>query len=148
MTDKLGNSLSDRTQDNLEVSINSSSDLLHKEVSASLALLRRALLWLLFRRFVDWLALFVILYWWLLRLLIFLWHYRRAVEFVIVIIREYVVLLSVNDSFDNFSGVVTFCLQDWTNYIHNLWSNWWTSHENTLNNGSCNLLKLCINVLD
>ena len=123
MTDKLGNSLSDSAEDNLEVSINSSSDLLHKEVSARLALLRRALLWLLFGRFVDWLALFIILYWGLLWLLIFLWHYRRAVEFVVVIIREYVVLLSVNDSFDNFSGMITFRLQDRTNYIHDLWSN-------------------------
>jgi len=113
MTDKLGNSLSDSAEDNLEVSINSSSDLLHKEISSSLSLLRRALLLLLlFRRFLDWLTFLIVLHWLLRGLWFFLWHDRCAVKFVVVIIGEYVILLSVNDSFDNVSSMITFGLQD------------------------------------
>jgi len=110
VTNKLGNSLSDSAKDNLEVSINSGSDFLHKEVSTGLTLLRRWASLFLFR-FRDWLALVVVSYRFFL-LLIFLWHNRGTVEFVVVIIGEYVVLLRVNDCFDNISCVITLCLQD------------------------------------
>ena len=110
MTDKLGNSFSDSAKDNLEVSINSGSDFLHKEVSTGLTLLRRWASLFLFR-FRDWLALVVVSYRFFL-LLIFLWHNRGTVEFVVVIIGEYVVLLRVNDCFDNISCVITLRLQD------------------------------------
>jgi len=75
------------------------------------------------------------------RLARFIWRNDGSTrQFVFIIVGENVVLLRINDSFNNFPCVITLCLKDLANYIHNLWANRRTSHENTLYNGSCDLL--------
>ena len=119
MTDQLRNSLSNCAKDDLEIGVNSRSDFLHEEVSSLLPLI--LLGWVLLLLW-KWASLVVVLYC-LGLILILLWDNRGALKFVSFIIRENVILLCINDGFNNLSCVVTLLLKDLANDVHYLWAN-------------------------
>ena len=109
MSNKLWYSLSNCAKDNLEIGINSGSDLLNEQICAIVFVLllpRRLLLWGLVW---QWLSIWSEL-WRCLGLWIFLRNDRGAIEFIVFIICEDIVLLSINYSFHDVSAVITLCL--------------------------------------
>ena len=90
VSDELGNGLSHGPDDNLEVRVNTSADLLDEDVGAAagVGLPLRLGLWL-----VLWLLLNQVTVLVILRHVLLLRHYRCAVLFVVLIVHEHVVLL-------------------------------------------------------
>lgn len=81
-------------------------------------------------------------------MIIILWHNRSTVHFVLVIVGEDIVLFCVNDSLHNVTCMVTLGLKYGADYVHNLWTDCGASHENTLDDSACDLLKLSIYILN
>ena len=79
---------------------------------------------------------------------ILLWNDRCAVELVVFIIGENVVLFGINHGLHNVSAVITLCLENLANDVHDLWSNRRASHEDPLHNSSSDLLELHVDILN
>ena len=136
----------DISQDNLEIGIDSLSHFGHEHVGTSL--LRN--LWLLLllllvltklilagstsTSWLTWLA-------WL-STGIFGWNNISPVILVVLIISEEIILLGIDNGFDNFSCVVSFFAQAFHNDVHDLWDHCWEPLEDLVNNAVCNLLEL------
>ena len=131
VSDQLRDGLSNGTNRDLEISIDTATDLFNKDISAASRAWRNLiLLLLLLLVLLDWHAILVVL-----------WHGfllrndRGAVFLVVSIVDEHVVLLRINDGLDKFTAMVAFTLKDLDNDVHDLWSQSWASHENALNDG-------------
>ena len=109
MSNQLWDSLSYCTKDNFEISIYSGSDLFNEQISTIVFVWWLSRRWLLLGLVWQWLPIWTELRW-SLRLWIFLRYDRSAVQFIIFIICEDIVLLSINYSFHDVSAVITFCL--------------------------------------
>jgi hypothetical protein len=79
---------------------------------------------------------------------VFTWNNGLPVLFVVKVICEQIILLSIDDCFNNLSGVVSFFSNHITNNFHYDSSRSRESHENAINDLACKELKLCINVLN
>ena len=109
MSNQLWDCLSYCAKDNFEISIYSGSDLLNEQISTIVFVWWLSRRWLLLGLVWQWLPIWTELRW-SLRLWIFLRYDRSAVQFIIFIICEDIVLLSINYSFHDVSAVITLCL--------------------------------------
>ena len=82
------------------------------------------------------------------RHVVFIRYDRSAVLFVVSVVDEHVVLLRVDNSFDEFTSVVTLSLEDLTDNIHDLGAEAGASHEDTLDDARGKSFKLSVTVLD
>lgn len=104
------------------------------------------LLWVLSLRIFDKDSILIVLR--LLWLVCIFWYDRGTVLLVLSVVDEEVVLLSIDDSFNKFSSMVSFSLQDGDDDIHDLWTKTWESEENLLDDRVSKVLKLSIDILD
>jgi hypothetical protein len=128
VTDELRDCLTDGADGDLENGVDTHADLLHEDVGA--AGHAAVLLLLLLRLLLDRLAILIEL----LGHLVLLGHDRRAVLLVITVVNEHVVLLGVDDSFDELASVIALTLQDLADDVHDLGAQRGAAHENPLNN--------------
>jgi len=59
-----------------------------------------------------------------------------------------IINLGINYSFNNFSGIISFLLEYFSDNIHNFTNHGWESLENFLDDTTCDLLKHTVCVLD
>ena len=67
---------------------------------------------------------------------------------VVLIIGEMVVLLGVNDGFNELSGVVSLPLENVENDVHDLWTEAGESEEDLLHDRVSQIFQLRVHVLD
>lgn len=142
VADLLGHGVTHVTQHDLEVCIDTSSDLLNENIRRG-GCLTSLLLWLLsvWVVRVELLLLLVVL-------ILCSWHDGGAILFVLKVVGEEVVLLSIDNSFDNFTSVVAFFSNDVADDFHHDWAHSWESHEDTVDDCASEELKLSVDVLD
>lgn len=128
VADLLGHSVTHVAQHDLEVSIDTSSDLLNENICRGGCLTSLLLLLWLLSVWVVWVELLLLLF----GLIICVWHDGRAILFVLKVVGEEVVLLSVDNSLDNLTCVVAFFSNDVTDDFHHDWAHGWESHEDTV----------------
>lgn len=148
ISDLLGNGVSHIAQHYFEVGIDSCSDFSDKHVGASaVVLLRRSSV---VQRHTVLIVLLVRVLTRLSRLLalVLLRHNRGSVIFVVAIVGEQVVLLSVDNSLNDLTSVVTLSLEHLANDVHNLRAQGWEAHEDSVNNVSAELFKLRVHILE
>jgi hypothetical protein len=144
VSNQLGDRFTHRPDRDLKYGIDTSANLLDEDVGAASIgglLLLLLLLGLVGRN--D-LAVLVVLG----RHVVFCRDDRSAVFFVVSVVDEHVVLLRVDDSFDQFTGVVTLSLEDLADNVHDLGAEAGASHEDTLDDAGRKSFKLSVTVLD
>jgi len=89
--------------------------------------------------------------WWsLVRILWSRGHAAIVIALVlleIIIVREVIIKFGIDNSFDKGSCVISQFLENLNDDIHDHWSDWWESHENSVNDLSAELLKLSIAIV-
>ena len=139
--DQLGNGLSHSADRDLEDSVDTGADLLNEDVGSAGAWLLLLLMLGLLR---DRLSVLIVL----LRHLLVLRHNRGAVLFVVSVVDEHVVLFGIDDRLDELTGMVAFALKDLADNVHDLWAQGWASHEDSLDDGGGESLKLGVAILN
>ena len=138
----LRNSVSDVSNNDSEVRIQSLSDFIDKYVVAflattwsrwSLLLLLLLLIWIL-----SWLLV------WIIRIKLLLWflfrYYICTILKIILIIGKQVVLFRVNQCLHKVSALVSFGLQNCGNDFHDVWNDSREPHKDSVNDTLCQTL--------
>ena len=133
VTNKFRDRLAHRANGDFEYSIDTSAHLLYEDIRAarhSGVLIHLVLLLLLLLRIIDRLAVLIILLWHL----VFFRNNRSSVLLVVLVINEHIVLLRVNYGLNQLTGMITLTLKALADDIHDLRSERWAAHEDSLHN--------------
>lgn len=135
VSNELRDGLSDRADSDLEDRVDTGANLFHEQVcSAGPRLLRLLYLLLLvrvtLRLVLDSHTVLVVL-----RQVLLSGHDRGAVLFVVSVVDEHVVLLGVDDGFDELTSVIALPLQDLADDVHDFGAKAWAPHEDALDDG-------------
>lgn len=132
MSNGLWDGVSDVSETEFEVSVDSGSDFPNIDVIASL--LAATVLVLL-----EVILVRVLLVLMLLNLLVFVWNDISSRFLIVSVVGEEVVQFRVNDSFNDTSGMIPFFLQNCNNDFHNHWNHGWEPVEYFVDDLGCQI---------
>jgi len=136
-SDLFGDRVTDVSQNEAEVSINTETKIPHDWVTAHLGW------WVLGR----WLSAWWHASWWSVGVLLSL-QVVTLVLLELMVVSEVIVEFRVDNCFDERSGMVSQLLKNLNNNIHDHWSNWWEPHEHSVNDLGAKLLQLEVAVVE